>query len=65
MSLRKETYTCSECGTLPTHHQCKGCSMYICPECCDKRGVDDLNDIKCIKCSDGNNESTSKIYTSK
>ena len=58
MSIQLASYTCSECGSLPTRHQCKGCSVYICPECCDKRGFDDLNDIRCIKCSEVKNDST-------
>jgi len=47
MSLTK----CSECNILPTHHKCIICKVaLVCPECCDKRGIDDLNMITCKDC---------------
>ena len=42
---------CSECNSMPTHHKCKVCKVVpVCPECCDQRGIDDLNMITCVSC---------------
>ena len=47
MSLTK----CTECNILPTHHKCTVCKItLICPECCDKRGISDLNKITYKAC---------------
>ena len=47
MSLTK----CTECNFLPTHHKCIVCKLtLVCPECCYKRGIDDLNMITCKDC---------------
>ena len=36
---------------LPTHHERTTCKLVlICPECCDKRGIDDLNAMACKRC---------------
>ena len=46
---------CSECNLLPTQHKCVVCKIKpVCPECCDKRGNDDLNNITCKECDENN-----------
>lgn len=48
---------CEECNILPTKHKCIICrSVWLCPECCDKRGLTDLNDIRCRKCQNGDTD---------
>lgn len=42
---------CSECKFLPAHHECTICRLVlVCPECCNKRGISDLNAIACKDC---------------
>ena len=46
---------CSECNLLPTQHECLICKVKpVCPECCGKRGHDDLNNITCKECDENN-----------
>ena len=47
MSLTK----CTECNILPTHHKCNVSKItLVCPECCYKRGISDLNKITYKAC---------------
>lgn len=42
---------CSKCNLLPTHHKCVICkSVLVCPKCCDKQDIDNLNKITCTSC---------------
>ena len=45
-----DSVICPECSLLPTHHKCKICSSPVCPSCCDKRGLSDLNNMLCTLC---------------
>ena len=45
---------CPECNVLITRHKCVVCKKnWVCPECADKRGFDELSNITCKDCGPG------------
>ena len=47
---------CMECCVLPTQHVCRNCNDYVCPQCCFKRGLDDISLMLCKKCQNLDND---------
>ena len=55
---------CSKCNILPTRHQCVKCrTVYVCPECADRRGYDNLNNIVCKECNKDHHSSDDATNT--
>ncbi len=44
MLISTINHRCQECGILLTRHlRCNSKRVAVCPECCNKRGLNDLN----------------------
>ena len=58
-SISMSAIVCIECKTLPTKHTCKVCKTPICPQCCNNRGLTDLNLMLCSICQNKNDTNKS------